>query len=120
MQHKMILSAALLVMGVLAGRDAYSAGIANRNAPDPLLGGPIELGPEKPGPCDPNLASSRYTPGTDVHGQRVAAADLPRAPMPGPQGIMVAAGGALVDLDPKAVLERPAACPPAPKPRPAR
>lgn len=88
MQHKMILSAALLVMDVLVGRDAYSTTIANRGAPDPLLGAPIDLGPQKPGPCDPNLASFRYQPGTDVHGRRVAAADLPHAPLPGPQSIM--------------------------------
>jgi hypothetical protein len=120
MQHKLILGTVLWGMSVMAGHGAYSAGIANRNAPDPLLGGPMELGPEKPGPCDTNLASSRYTPGTDVHGQRVVAADLPHVPMPGPQSIMVATGGALVELDPKAVLDRPAACPPQPKPRPAR
>ena len=120
MQHKLILGTVLLGMGVMAGHGAYSAGIANRNAPDPLLGGPIALGPEKPGPCNPELASPRYQPGTDVHGRRVAAADLPHAPMPGPQSIMVATSGALVELDPTAVLERPAACAPVPKPRPSR
>lgn len=66
----------LVAAGAFAAQAAYSAGIQQRQAGDPILdGGPA-------GPCDPQTASADYVGGVDTSGHPVAAADLPRAPIP--------------------------------------
>ena len=70
------LGALLVVMLLFAGKSAFSAGIANRGKPDPILTGTAD------GPCDPRLAQPDLIPGTDVEGHRVAPADIPNGPIP--------------------------------------
>jgi hypothetical protein len=79
--YRLSFGAALLVVAlVLAGKTAFSAGIADQGKPDPILGAPIDYGAAK-GPCDPALDQADVTPGVDVDGRPVAQADLPTPPV---------------------------------------
>ena len=70
------LGALLVVALIFTGKAAFSAGIADRDRPDPILS------PQADGPCDPALASPDLTPGTDVDGHQVASADIQNGPVP--------------------------------------
>jgi len=70
------LGALLVVVLLFAGKSAFSAGIADRSKPDPILTGQAD------GPCDPQLAQPNLTPGTDVEGHQVAPADIQNGPIP--------------------------------------
>ena len=70
------LGALLVVVLVFTAKSAFSAGIANRGRPDPILTGQAD------GPCDPRLAQPNLTPGTDVEGHQVAPADIQNSPIP--------------------------------------
>ncbi len=70
------LRALLVVVLVFAAKSAFSAGIADRGKPDPILTGAAD------GPCDPQLAQPDLTPGTDVQGHQVASADIQNGPIP--------------------------------------
>lgn len=70
------LGALLVVVLVFTAKSAFSAGIANRGKPDPILTGQAD------GPCDPRLAQPNLTPGTDVEGHQVAPADIQNSPIP--------------------------------------
>ncbi len=72
--HIAALAALVLVALIFAGKTAFSAGMADRGKPDPILN------PQADGPCDPVLASPDLTPGTDVDGHQVASADLAAQP----------------------------------------
>jgi hypothetical protein len=75
----LVLAGALLFAGafpVTAGRIAYPA------APDPLLDG-------VKGACDPALAAADVTPGVDVNGNKVAAADPDAGAMAMPHQILM-------------------------------
>ena len=71
------LGALLVVALVFAGKSAFSAGIADRGKPDPILTG---SGPTAP--ATPPLAQPDLTPGTDVEGHQVASADIQNGPIP--------------------------------------
>jgi hypothetical protein len=71
-----VVAAFLVVALVFAGKPAFSAGITERDKPDPILTG------EADGPCDPQLAQPEFVPGTDVEGHQVASADIQTAPVP--------------------------------------
>ena len=66
----------LVVALVFAAETAFSAGIADRDKPDPLLTDRAD------GPCDPALGQPDLTPGTDVAGHQVASADIQTGPIP--------------------------------------
>jgi hypothetical protein len=82
----------LVVVLIFAAKAAFSAGIADRGQPDPILGGPILTGPilndGSRGPCDPDTASADLT-GTDVDGHPVAPANLDQGNVPLPGQMMV-------------------------------
>lgn len=68
---------ALLVVALaFSAETAFSAGIADRGKPDPILSAPAD------GPCDPALAQPDLTPGTDVEGHQVASANIENGPLP--------------------------------------
>ena len=73
---------------IFAAKPAFSAGIADRGQPDPILGGPIETGEAKAA-CDPGTASADLAPGTDVYGHPVAPAELDKGGVPLPAQMMV-------------------------------
>jgi hypothetical protein len=77
------LAALLVVALVFAAESAFSAGIAQRGKPDPILSG------EADGPCDPQLGQPEFTQGTDVEGHQVAAADIQTGSVPLQGQIMV-------------------------------
>ena len=64
---------------VFCAQTAFSAGIAQRGKPDPIMTGAMD------GPCDPALAQPDLVPGTDVEGHQVASANIenPGVPMQG-------------------------------------
>jgi hypothetical protein len=66
----------LVVMLFFAAKTAFSAGIAERGKPDPLLSGTAD------GPCDPALDRPDLVPGTDAQGHQVASADIQTGPIP--------------------------------------
>ena len=66
----------LVLAFVFAAETAFSAGIADRDKPDPLLSGAAD------GPCDPAMGQADLTPGTDVQGHQVASADIQTGPVP--------------------------------------
>jgi hypothetical protein len=68
---------------IFVGKTAFSAGIADRNKPDPILSG------EPKGSCDPNTASADLTPGADVDGHPVGPANLDQGHVPLPGQMMV-------------------------------
>ena len=82
MQHTQVnyrsaaLGILLVVALVLAAETAFSAGIADRGKPDPILTD------EADGPCDPQLGQPDLTPGTDVAGHQVASANIQTGPIP--------------------------------------
>ena len=82
MQHTQVnyrsaaLGALLVVVLVFAANSAFSARIADRGKPDPILTGQAD------GPCDPQLAQPDLIPGTDVEGHQVASADIQNGPIP--------------------------------------
>jgi hypothetical protein len=72
------LAAGVALFGALifAGNSAFSAGVADRGGPDPLL-------TDNPaGPCQPDLAGPDLADGTDVDGHPVAPANLASGPIP--------------------------------------
>jgi hypothetical protein len=83
-----VLGALLVVALLFAAKTAFSAGIADRGQPDPILGGPI-LNDAPQGPCDPGTAEADLTPGTDVDGHPVAPANLDQGRVPVPGQMMV-------------------------------
>ena len=78
---------------IFVTKTAFSAGIADRGQPDPILGGPILTGPildDAPrGPCNPDTAEADLTPGADVDGHPVAPANLDQGNVPVPGQMMV-------------------------------
>jgi hypothetical protein len=69
----------VLVALVFAGNAAFSAGVADRGKPDPILSGSPMA--SSGGRCDPALDLADATPGVDVDGKPVASADLPTPPV---------------------------------------
>jgi len=78
-----VLGAQLVVALIFVAKIAFSAGIAERGKPDPILSG------EPKGPCDPDTAQADLTPGTDVDGHQVAPAGLDQGSMAVPGQMMV-------------------------------
>ncbi len=73
----------LALMLLLVGAGTAQAGIAVRDAPEPLLQDGTS------GACDPGLAGPDYVPGVDVTGNPVVTADLARGKNPVPDEIFV-------------------------------
>jgi hypothetical protein len=80
--YKGMAVAALTAWVALVGPTAH-AGIAVRDAPEPLLHDGAK------GPCDPQTSRPDFVAGVDVNGNPVAPADLARAKTPVPDGILV-------------------------------
>jgi hypothetical protein len=108
------LGALLVVVLIFAGKTAFSAGIVDRDKPDPILTAPV-LNDVPDGPCDPNTASADLTPGVDVDGHPVAPAERAagNVPLPGQMMVQLKSGSYVaVDgskLDP--LLNPKPACP---------
>ena len=85
-QHNYKKMLAVAFVGMLTGMAISSvhAGIAFRDAPEPLLrdGGAKTR-------CDPRLSGPGFVPGTDVDGEPVPPADLAGARIPLPAEILV-------------------------------
>ena len=78
-----VLCGALAVALLFGVKAAYSAGIADRGKPDPILSAPVD------GPCTASLDQPDLTPGTDVEGHQVASADIQNAPVPLPGQVAI-------------------------------
>ena len=74
--RRLALGGLLVVALVFAAETAFSAGIAERGKPDPILAGTAD------GPCDAALGQPDLTPGTDVEGHQIASADIQNGPVP--------------------------------------
>jgi hypothetical protein len=119
--YKKLLAAIVTgLVTVAAMGSSADAGIAVREAPEPLLHDDAK------GPCDPQLQGPDFVPGVDVNGDPVRSADLARAASPVPAEILVplrsrarsahSGGTPVVALDGKAldpVLNPAPACLPA-------
>ncbi|MES2254790.1 MAG: hypothetical protein V4559_07080 [Pseudomonadota bacterium] len=81
--YNLVCGLVLAGWAVAAVAGAAHAGIAVRNAPEPLLHDGVR------GDCDPVLAGPDYVPGVDVNGNPVRPADLARATNPVPDQILV-------------------------------
>jgi hypothetical protein len=80
--YKLRVIAAVAGWMALVGPPAF-AGIAARDAPEPLLHDGTR------GPCDPQTGRADFVSGADVNGNPVAPADLPKAKTPVPDEILV-------------------------------
>jgi hypothetical protein len=82
--YKILTVWVLILLVIPATLSAATPGAIARPAPpEPLL----QDAPT--GPCDPGLDQPNYVLGVDVNGNPVAAADVPAARVPVPQGVMV-------------------------------
>jgi hypothetical protein len=81
--YKKAPAAAFAALLALAPSSFVHAGIAVRDAPEPLLHDGVK------GPCDPQLGRPDFVPGVDVNGNPVAPADQARAKNPVPDDVLV-------------------------------